>query len=175
MAIHIFQRIRENRLVLLIALTMLAIETSAVAAETLATARNFQAENWANSARRSYQPITAGIIEANVRKVLETIQVAKSVLEGMPNGGVLIRETKLNQLQSDLTLRIYDVERLKSVLGFMSRSMPKEAEKDTQLQYALKLIRGEVVAPPAKAADAVTAETMKPQAAPSDKPEEKKQ
>ena len=129
MAFHISKRISNNRLVLLIALATLAIATSSAADDNLANARNIQAENWAASVRRSYQPITDGVIEANVQKVLKAIQVARPVLDGMPNGGVLIRETKLNELQSDLTLRIYDVEHLQSILGFLSRSMPNEAEK----------------------------------------------
>ncbi len=57
-----------------------------------------------------------------------------------------------------------------------SAYVPKEAEKDQQLQYALKLIRGEVTAPPPKPAEAVTAETMKPESAakPDIKTDEKK-
>ena len=57
-----------------------------------------------------------------------------------------------------------------------SAYVPKEADKDQQLQYALKLIRGEVTAPPPKAAEAVTAETIKPEsvAKPDIKTDEKK-
>ncbi len=57
-----------------------------------------------------------------------------------------------------------------------SAYVPKEAEKDQQLQYALKLIRGEVTAPPPKPPEAVTAETAKPATAskPDVKTDEKK-
>ena len=62
-----------------------------------------------------------------------------------------------------------------------SAYVPKEPEKDQQLQYALKLLRGEVTAPP-KAAEVAqpAAETVKPGASKTDvkpdaKPEEKKQ
>ena len=145
MAFHIFQRIRENRPVLLIVLAMLAIANSSVADDNLADVHKIQAEYWANAARRSYQPITDGIIEANIQKVLSAIQVAKPVLDGMPIGGVLIRETRLDQLQSDLTRRIYDVERLQSILGFMSRSMPKEAEKVMDdISTALRRLIGKI-------------------------------
>ena len=50
-----------------------------------------------------------------------------------------------------------------------SAYVPKEADKDSQLQYALQLIRGEVIAPPPKAAEAISAETIKPDAAPEKK------
>jgi len=50
-----------------------------------------------------------------------------------------------------------------------SAYVPKEPEKDEQLQYALKLIRGEVTAPPPKS-DSVSADTIKPADAPQAEP-----
>ncbi len=56
-----------------------------------------------------------------------------------------------------------------------SAYVPKEPEKDAQLQYALKLIRGEVSAPPPKSAEVIPADTVKPQDGQPTKAEEKKQ
>ena len=55
-----------------------------------------------------------------------------------------------------------------------SAYVPKEADKDVQLQYALKILRGEIATPPSKEPTAVTAETKTDAAAPT-KQDEKKQ
>ncbi len=83
---------------------------------------------WAESTRKAWRPLVESDVQFSRQKLLAAIQAANRVLDTMPTGGVLRRETELSQLQAILEQDSRDIMMYRTIFRSIARKMPKEAE-----------------------------------------------
>lgn len=84
---------------------------------------------WAAEAQQRFQPITADVLTGSRQTVLAKLAALDTVLDGIPDGGVVRRQTTLDRLQEQLQSGQGDPEALRDVYRRLARSMPKECQK----------------------------------------------
>lgn len=101
---------------------------SVKAHEPTATLTHIDSRAWAEVTMQAFRTIGEPELVATRQQLLSAIQSAHQVLDTMPAGGVLRRETELAQLQSDLNSDMRDLIAYRKNYRLIARKMPKEAE-----------------------------------------------
>ena len=93
---------------------------------------------WGDVTKKSFRPIFESELLESRQRLLAAILSANQVLDTMPAGGVLRRETELHQLQVELENDSCDLNAFRKIYRLIARNMPKEAE--TAMDVVRKLL-----------------------------------
>ncbi len=98
--------------------------------EPPATSSKVDPQIWAEATKRAYRPITESDLAASRANLLTAIQSANTILDTMPAGGVLRRESNLIQLQRELENGSRDLDAFRNIYRLIARKMPKQVEAE---------------------------------------------
>lgn len=90
--------------------------------------QNSRSLAWAEATNRAYRPITEADIATSRQVLLAAIQAANQVLDAIPTGGVIRRETELSELRDELLQDSRDVSVFQRRYRLIARKVPQEAE-----------------------------------------------
>ena len=100
----------------------------AKAHEPAPASTNFDSRAWGEITMQAFRTIGDSELAETRQRLLAAIRSANQILDTMPAGGVLRRETELAQLQSEIESDTRDVDAFRKTYRLIARKMPKEAE-----------------------------------------------